>query len=434
MKVVFEDAGPCQHIIRFNMDSTMVAPEYDTVLSEYQKYTEIPGFRTGKAPMNIVEKYFNSKIVEDVRDKLLRKYLVETVSTKKIKLLNVIDVSKASISDKKELSFSVTIEVIPEFSLPKYKKLPLKKRKIVINDTDVDNMVQQITARLTTKYKAVDDHPANQNNLVLIDYDGRCEDKPLEQIASGCPELLGCHDIILALNDTKFLHGFVDGLIGVRAGETKEIVVNFPEDYHVKTVAGEKVVYTVKVKSVMETEKLPLCEEHLKQLGVKSIDELKQRVRSEMMAKMEADERQRLKSEINKLLLEDATFDVPPSLLEDEKERLIKNIAMELSKEGNSADVIKSKIQEMYAFIQKTAIANVRLLFILLKIAEEEKINVTEDELKAHIEKLSVEYRVKTEWFDSFIKENDMMSDIKTDLLVKKTLDYILESAKIREE
>lgn len=434
MKVVFEDAGPCQRIIRFNMDSTMVAPEYETVLSEYQKHAGIPGFRTGKAPMNVVEKHFNSRIVEDVKDKLLRKHLWQTVSTKRIKLLNVVDVSKAIVSDKKELSFSVTIEVMPEFSLPRYRKLSLKKRKIVINDTDVDNMVQQIIARVTTNYKPVTDRPANQNDLVLVDYDGHYEDKPLEQIAPSCPELGGCHDIILSLNDTKFLPGFVDGLIGIKGGEIRKIVVNFPEDYHVKTVAGKKVVYTVNVKSVMEAEKVPLCEEHLKQLGVQSIDELKQRVRNEMIARMEADERERLKSEISKILLENATFDIPPSVLEDEKERLTKNIALELSKGGNSAEMIKSKIQEMYAFIQKTAIANVRFLFVLLKIAEEEKINVAEDELKAHIEKLSTKYRVQPEWFDSFIKENNMMSDIKTELLVKKTLDYILENAKIREE
>jgi len=437
MKVVLEDAGPCQRIIHLKMDSAMVLSDYESILAEYQKYATVPGFRPGKAPLHVIEKHFSSEIVEDLRDKLLRKHLGEILQEKNIKPVSIVNVSNATLSEKKELSFSVTVEFMPEFELPRYTRLSLKRRKVVVDDAEVDNAVQRIIKELTTICKPAGGRPATKNDMVLVEYEGRYEGKPLVELVPEFTEIAQGRNAVffLSKDDSGVLPGFVNGLIGAREGETREIEVDFPADHRIKAVAGKKVMYTVKIKSVLETEVVPLTEEHLQKLGVRSVEELKQRVRTEIISAKQNEERQRLKNEIGKLLLEEATFDVPPAILRLEREKVARNVVGGLLRSGVSMEVLESKSQELREAIEKSALANARLLLILLRIAQEEKIEVAENEIKAHIEKLSIEYRMDPDRMKDFLNEHDeMMEEIKLDILVDKTLNYILDHAKIREE
>ncbi|MBN2302515.1 MAG: hypothetical protein JXN60_08370, partial [Lentisphaerae bacterium] len=185
MKVTVEDSGPCRRTVRVFAPAEAVANDYDNVLAEFKKAARIPGFRKGNAPLKVVERKFASDIKTETQDRLVPRFYRQALEQKGITPVAVVSVQDVKFDRNTGIEFNVTIDVAPEFKLPKYRKISLKSEEIRIEDKQVDETVKRFLDHYST-FEDVSDRPVKKEDLVSIDYHGECDGRPVSELAPDC--------------------------------------------------------------------------------------------------------------------------------------------------------------------------------------------------------------------------------------------------------
>ena len=241
MEVKLEDAGPCRKIMHVTAPAEAVVSEYNAVIKAYIKTAKVPGFRPGKAPADVVERRYAKGIAEEAKDRLVPRFYQEALSKKQLAPLAVVDVRDVVFKKEQGLAFKVTIEMSPEFKLPRYRKIALRRKKVEVSDNEVDKTVNRLLEKFST-FEDVNGRNVKKDDLVLLDYSGMCEGQPVATLAADDPGLGDGKGFWTLVGDPEFLPGFTTGLIGAAVNEERDIKTHFPKDYHVSTVAGKDAV------------------------------------------------------------------------------------------------------------------------------------------------------------------------------------------------
>jgi len=430
MNIVVEDAGPCRKTLKIEIPVDAVDEEFDSVLSSYAKAAKIPGFRPGKAPRNLVRNRFKKEIEDDVRQRLIPQGYQDAVKEKNIEAVAVLNVSDVSCVAGKPMTFNVTCDVSPDFKLPSYEGIKLKKQKQAIKDDDVQKTLDQILDQ-RAKFEDITDRPANKGDLVQVDYDGICDGKPLEEIAPNAAGLGSSKDFWLLVDDHAFLPEFADGLAGGSIGETKQIDVNFPKDFTQAELAGKKASYTVAIKGIREKILPPLDDELIKTFGVESEDELRKQIREDLESTGERNENERLRGEIVRHLIEKTKLDVPESVIQEETRKVMYDIVRENSMRGVTQETIEAQKGQLFEVASRTASEKVRSRYILHRIAQQEEIEISPEDVDQRIQMLSTSYGMTPDQLRTELEKREGMDNLEEDIRFGKTIDRILEKAKI---
>ncbi len=430
MNIVVEDAGPCRKTLKIEIPADAVDEEFDSVLSSYAKAAKIPGFRPGKAPRNLVRNRFKKEIEDDVRQRLIPQGYQDAVKEKNIEAVAVLNVSDVSCVAGKPMTFNVTCDVSPDFKLPSYEGIKLKKQKQAIKDDDVQKTLDQILDQ-RAKFEDVTDRPAKKGDLVQVDYDGICDGKPLEEIAPNAAGLGSSKDFWLLVDDHAFLPEFADGLAGGSIGETKQIDVNFPKDFTQAELAGKKASYTVAIKGIREKILPPLDDELIKTFGVESEDELRKQIREDLESTGERNENERLRGEIVRHLIEKTKLDVPESVIQEETRKVMYDIVRENSMRGVTQETIEAQKGQLFEVASRTASEKVRSRYILHRIAQQEEIEISPEDVDQRIQMLSTSYGMTPDQLRTELEKREGMDNLEEDIRFGKTIDRILEKAKI---
>ena len=320
MNVMVENVGPCRKNLRIEIPAQKVSEEYSAVVDVYTKAARIPGFRQGRAPGDLVKKHYAKEIEQKVKDRLIPTGYSEALKEQKLDPVAVLDVSDATLTLGQSLTFSVALDVPPEFKLPEYIGISVQRKKVEVKDEQVADTIKHILDQ-HAKWDDITGRPVRKGDLVQIDYDGICDNKMIEELAPKAAGLGKGKDFWMMADENAFLPGFADGLLGANIGEKRQILVDFNADFSEKAVAGKKCAYFVDVKGIREKKLPAMDEELLKSLGVESEDNLKTRIREEMRKFGEEQENRRLKNEIIKYLLENTKLDVPESVVQQRNPR-----------------------------------------------------------------------------------------------------------------
>lgn len=431
MKVRVEDKGSCRKIVHVEVPSDAVVGEYESVVNAFAKAARIPGFRPGKAPRNVVEKHYEKKISEETRDRLLPDLYRKAVDDKKVDTVNIIDVGHVEFVKDRGMNFSVTVDVVPEFKLPKYKKISLKKNKIEVKDSDVDNTLNRILENFS-KFEDVKGRSVKRDDLVMVDYTSICDGKSVETIAAGSAGIGEGHDFWMMVSEPELVPGFCSGIEGADIGSTREIKVHFPDDYRVTVLGGKDAVYTVTVKNIREKVLPKLDDDLLKRFEVKSEAELRDKIRADLQKEQEQMEQVRLKNEITKYLLEKVDFSLPQSIVEHETELIARNMQERLAMQGGTKVQIEKERVNIIESARKNAEERVRVSYILQSIADEEKVEVSEDNMKERLQNMAARYGMTAAQLRSELQKRDALNNVKSEIRSDKTLDLLLEYAKIK--
>lgn len=431
MKVKVEEAGPCRKIVRVDVPAETVMPDYDTLLRDYTRLARIPGFRKGKAPASVVEARFATQIVEDARDRMIPRFYREALQQEDITPVAVIGVSDSAFTKNEGLSFNVTVDVAPDFRLPRYKKVTVRSEKQAVADSRVDDTIQNLQRRFA-KYEDVTGRPVRKGDLALIDYRGTCDGQPVGELASDCSGLGDATDFWALVDEPAFLPGFPDALVGMNIDEQKEIHIDFAADFHVPAVAGKQGVYTTRVKGIREAVLPDFDEEFLKRFNVTSPDELRQKVREELEDAADQAEKSHVREEISKFLVSKTKLDVPASMVEQETRMMVRDIVQRSTMQGASRELIEEQRAQIMSTAAASSVDRVKLSYILARIAEEESIDVVEEDVDKRIADLSARYGMTPEQFRAELDKRDSVDQLKTDMRNEKTMEFLAEHAKIK--
>lgn len=412
------------------LEFTIEAKKFDeAIMKVYQKsarYFNIPGFRKGKAPFNIVERMYGDEIFyEDAFNELVPSIYEKEIEDNKIEAVSKPEINIVKMKKGEDLVFTALVQTKPEVKLGKYKGIELKKVEYPVTDEDVEHElahVQEHNARIIT----VEDRPVQDKDIAVIDFQGFVDGKAFE---GGKAEK---HE--LEIGSKTFIPGFEDQVIGMKVGEEKDINVKFPEDYFSKDLAGKDATFKVKLHEIKEKQLPALDDEFAK--DVSEFDTLKD-YKTSIKEKKQAQNDDKAKHETENLAIEavsnETKIDIPSGMIETEIDAMIRDLEQQLSYQGINLDqylkIMNKTRKEVEENYKEQAEKNVKSRLILEAIIKEEKIESTDEEINAKIKEMATNYGRKEE---ELSKNEALKEYIANTIKTEKAIELIIKNAKIK--
>jgi trigger factor len=432
MKVDIEKSGGCRRVLTIDVPAEDVRSDYDGLLGVYTKQVKLPGFRQGKAPTALVEKRFADRLVEDAKERLVPRFYQEAATQEELKAVAVLGVTDVVFEKASGLQFKVTLDVVPEFKLPKYEKLTVRGSEPTTTDQDVDKAVDELRGRFA-RYEDIEPRPVVAEDLVQVDYVGTIGGKELATVASDCQDLGKGEDFWVPISDPEFLPGFNAGLIGAEIGAELEIKVAFPKDYHLASIAGKKALYKVKVKGLRARDLPPVDEEFLKRLNMETEEALRAMVRENLETGGKSTEAARRRDDVAEQLLAKISFDIPASLLEQERTNILRDMVSNAARQGMDREAMEAQREGMVQSADEMANKRVRLTYVLNAIADKEEVAVSDDDIDERMEELAGRYQMPSERVRTEMEKNDSgLENMRQEVRASKVMDLILDRAKLK--
>lgn len=432
MNVNIEKSDGCRRVLGIAVPADTVRSDYDAIIALFAREVKISGFRPGRAPVELVEKRYGKAIIQETKDRLIPRFYHEALEQAKIEPVAVVDVQDVEFSRNEGLRFKVTVDVAPEFKLPKYKKISLKREKNDVADDDVDRTLTEICERFA-RFEDVDNKPVTSGDLVQIDYDAVSDGVALADVADDCRDVGSGKDFWVPTGESEFVPGMNAALEGSAIGDSLTVEVTFPGDYHVAAVAGKQAVYTVTVKGI-RTRVLPeMTEDLLKRFDVESEDALRVRIRQDLQEAAEARETGRLKDEISRFLLDKTGMDLPEAIVERETGALVRDMLTRVAQQGASRELLEQHRDEIFGSASQSARDRVKLSYIVDSIGEAEEITVTDEDVEERLALMSQRYGMPPERIRPELEKHDEgLQHLRSEIRGDKVMDFLLENAKIK--
>ncbi|MEI6972396.1 MAG: trigger factor [bacterium] len=430
MKVKMESPSACRRMLQVEVDSGEVDAEYEKIVQEYTREITVPGFRKGRAPSQLVRQRFAKDISEETCSRLIPLKYREALKSQDLSPVTVIEVRDVVMKRGEPLTFSITVDVPPQFTLPSYKGIPLEGRKVETTEEQIDKTIEGLRARAAT-FETVSDTPIEAGHLVQVDYVGKCNGVPVIEITPKTAQFGTGKGAWILAGEDGLIPGLGAAIVGASVGDTRAVPVSFPADFRVEALAGKQAEYTVVVKAMRKRLLPQLDEAFLKQLGVESVEKLREEIRTGMQRQMADVEKARLRNELAKELLSRTTIEVPESLVEDESKRLVQEIVSDSTNRGMTREEIIGKRDEILSAAGTSSKDNIKLDYILDAIATEEKVTVDEEEVDRAVAGIAARYRTEHEKVRHDLEAKGQLERVRRGIRVDKTLDLVLSQAKV---
>lgn len=396
------------------------------VYAKNAKYFNIPGFRKGKAPMNIVEKHYGSEIFyEDAFNELVPEIFEQELKDNHIEAVSRPDIDITQIEKGKELIFTAIIQTRPEIKLGKYKGIELKKVEYTVKDEDIQHELghmQEKNARLVN----VEDKPVENGDTTIIDFEGFVDEVAFE---GGKAEN---HELVIGSN--TFIPGFEDQIIGMKIDEEKDIKVTFPEEYFSKDLAGKEATFKVKLHEIKKKELPTLDDEFAKDVSeFDTLKELKDSIKEKLEKENESKAKYETEEAAIKKVCEEVEVEIPSGMIETETDNMVKDIEQRLSYQGLALtqylQMMNKTEADMRKEFEEQATNSVKTRLVLDAVIAAEKIEASEDEIKEKVEEMAKNYgRDAKELMENENLKNYIADSVKTE----KAISFILDNAKIK--
>ena len=390
------------------------------------KYFNIPGFRKGKAPIQIVEKYYGKEIFyEDAFNEIAPEELEKAVEEQKLEVVSRPEIDIKQIEKGKDLIFTAIFQVKPEVEVGKYKGIEIEKVEYTVSEDDIDHELahmQEHNSRMVT----IDERPVENGDITTIDFEGFVDGKAFE---GGKAE---GHELEIGSN--QFIPGFEDQIIGMKIDEEKEIKVKFPEEYFSKDLAGKDATFKVKLHEIKKKELPELDDEFAKDVSeFDTLKELKEDIKAKKQKQCEERTKYEVEDNAMKEVVKTLKVDIPSGMIELEVDNMLKDMDQRLSYQGMNLDqylqMMGKTKEDARKEYEPQAIEAIKSRLAIEKIAEIEKIKVTEKEVKEKLEEMAKNYGRDVKEFEG---NENIKKYIETGVQTQKTLEFLVENAKVK--
>jgi trigger factor len=429
MNITVEDVAPCKKRLKIEVPANRVKQAYDKVADDFQKEARIPGFRPGHAPRTVVVKKYHKDIESEAQRALVPEAYQEAIAEKKLRVVSQPEIEDLKYQAGLSLSFSTLVELVPEFKLPAYKGIPLKKQDTTVTDEDVEKTLKTLADQRAT-FEDGPDRPLAMDDFAVISYTGKLDGRPLTDIVPDAKNLGHNPNFWLWMKTEGFLPKFAEQCVGLKKGETRTVDVEFPADFPQAALAGKKVQYDVELKEIKIKNAPAIDDAFAQEVAKMSLADLKTRVRENMEQEKKGEADRASRTEIIQKLISSVEFELPPSAVDEETHATVYDIVSENQARGVPANILEDKKDEIFANAAKAAKESVKFKFISAQIAENEKIDVTNEQLGQHIAFLAQREGLTMEKMVDKVRKNNAFGIIRQQLLRQSVLDFLLKESK----
>jgi len=425
MQIKREDKSSTSVVLTITAEKADMSTIKVRALNKLAPSVKAPGFREGKVPANIVEKYVDQqKLQSEFLDEAINELFNTAIIEQKLRPLDQPNVTLKKFVPFTQLEFDAQVEILGPIRLSDYKKLNKKLEKQTVSSKEVDEVLDNLATRQAEKKEVK--RASKNTDEIWIDFKGVDKDKKPVTGAEG-------KDYPLVLGSKTFIPGFEEQLIGKKAGDKKTFDVTFPRDYGVKKLANQKVTFTVTVKKVEEVTKPKIDDKLAKKAGpFETLEQLKKDIKAQLLDQKQTKARQDLEAEIIKQITDSSDVDVPDGLIANQSERILAEIKRDVTYRGQTFPeflAMQDKTEEQYIedVVKPDAKTRVKAGLVLAEIAEKEKIFVTPEELQKRIDALKGQYT--DEAMQTELNKPESRREIHSRLMTEKTIQKVFELA-----
>ncbi|EAE0632798.1 trigger factor [Listeria monocytogenes] len=410
--------------LTFEIEQEKVKEGLDRAFVKVRKTLNVPGFRKGKVPRQIFNQRFGEEaLFQDALDILLPEVYSAAIDEAGIDPVDTPQVNIESMEKGETWVLTAEVTVKPEVKLGDYKGLEVEKRETELTTEELEAELKQLQER-QAELVVKEDAPAENSDTVILDFEGFKDGVAFE---GGQAE-----NHSLELGSGQFIPGFEEKLVGLKAGDEADIELTFPEEYHAEDLAGQPVVFKVKLHEIKTKEVPALDDELAKDIDeeVETLDELKEKISKRLQEAKEESVAQAKQEEVIAKAVENAEVDIPHAMVHHEADHLMNHFAQDLQAQGLTPELyyqFTGQTEEaMHAQMEKDAEKRVKMNLVLEAIAEAENIEPTEEAIDEEISTLAEKYGMEKDAVRAALGD---MSELKSDLKIRKAIDVLLDSA-----
>jgi len=425
-----ENLSDTRRLLTVTIPAAQVAAAESEVLGTVARQARLPGFRPGKAPVDMVRRKFAREIAGDLEQRVLRLAYEEAIEKPKVPLYNLIDIHSGPVVIGADLEVKITLDLQPTFELPEYKGIP-----VTVPPTEVtDEMVEQAVTEMRRERAAfnVVERAANVGDYVKLSYIGSVDGTLITELApeaklwgtqnntweeAGATTELGVPEIVA-------------GVVGLQAGDKATFTHAFAEDFEFEALRGKSATYEVEVAEVRERALPEFDEAFAKALGAESPEQVRTQVRGDLERRSRGQRREAEHRQIAEALSQRVDFPLPESAVEAETQRVMGDIMVRNMQRGVSEEELQSHKEEIHANARSAALVRSKINFILQRIAEKEAIKVTNDDISRAIMVQATQSRQRP---DAIVKElqsnRERLQELQRSILLSKTMDFLSTTA-----
>jgi len=431
VNVTVENLAPCKKLVRVELDAAAVDAAFDAITKDYQKQAALPGFRPGKAPLPMVVKKYGTEITDEAKRKLIGDSYRKAIDEKKIQVVGYPDIEEVQFGRSQSLQFTATIETAPEFQLPEYKGLPATLETKSVTDADVEKALDLLRGQ-HANYNTVT-RPLANGDIAVVNYTGTSDGKAITELAPTAKGLTEQKNFWVETSEGSFIPGFAAQLIGANAGDKRTVNVDFPADFVTRELQGKKGVYEVELVEVKE-KSLPAVDDELaKKFGAENLEKLKAGVRTDLENELKYSQSKAVRAQVVRALLGRVNFDLPESAVANETRNVVYDLVRQNTQRGVARELIEKQKDEIYANAASNAKERVKLAFLVGRIAEQEKITVSQDDALRRAQQLALMYQMPFDQFLKDLQKRDGVNELYEQVLHEKVLELLEKNAALTE-
>ncbi len=434
MKIEVEAQPGSVSTLRIELPPEEVSKEWDAIANSFARLAKIPGYRPGKAPRSVIEKRFRKEIHDELTKKLVSKSYYDAIEQKQLRVVSLTNLEDVQFGEDKSMRFLATVVTAPEFELPEYKNIPVQLPSTKVAEEDVDLALERLREQ-SADFVDVPERGLQMEDFAVIDFEGSIEGRPIREIAPNASKNVhGGKKFWLHLAPENFLPRFCGQIIDMKRGETRSVQVEFPAEFPVVELAGKKADYAVTLNEIKQ-KVLPSIDDAFaaKLVPEKTVADLRQMIEHDLEHEKEHEVERAKESQIVKFLHEHTAFNLPPPLLKSETRRALNELVHRNRERGVPDDMLKGKEKELVEGAGSLAAHRLKTNFILSRIAEREKIEVSREEIDARVREEAARYDISVDKMRKELQEHDGLNSLAEQLLLGKTLDFLKANVSVEE-
>jgi trigger factor len=411
-------AGNTKREIQVEVPAAEVARETEKLITKYQKLARIPGFRKGHAPASVIKQRFSQDIQNDVVDALVPRYFQKETQNKGLIPVSQPRVTDLHVHDNEPLKFKASFDVMPEIKVEGYKELRAEKPDVSVSDEEVEQSLKDLQEQRAT-FTTIEGTTLSDGDFAQASVDGNPQD--------GDGQPVHMDDVLIEIGGKNTMPEFTDNLRGASAGDERTFEVNYPEDSADKRLAGKKFNYTAKVLAIKQKTLPELNDDFAKSLGeFASLDEVRTRIREGMEQERKHKAEHESKDKLVAELVKRNELEVPESMIDRQVDlRLERGFKALMAQGMKSEDIKKMDFARLRLGQRDQAVQEVKASLLLEKIADEEKIEVGDEEIDREIEALATQSKQKPEEIRARLTRDGALDRIRNRIRTEKTLDFL---------
>ncbi len=432
MNLEIKEAGDARKVALVSFDSEEITDQEKQVCKEFGRMANIPGFRKGKAPIQVIKKRYSKELKEELNRKVSTTAYEAVLDHKDIRVYSILKVDAGELEPNSPATVEITVDVEPEFELPDYENYEFTIHPAEVNEEEEEKALDGLKDQKAS-FEEVDRAVA-EGDYVKCSYEGLLDGSPVSEILPDKPMYGKQANTWEEAGQAKGMgvEAIAQGVVGMKKDEKKEVEAEFEDDFELAPLAGKKVIYSVEVHEVRE-KKAPDAEseDFLKSFNVETLEELKEKIREDIKSKKERENQDGKRGQATQKILEMPDFPLPQQAVEDESKAIFQRTIERAAQQGAKQEDMESKRDELWKEAQTQGQARVKISLVLGRIAEQEKVEVTREDLAQAATREAMMRRTDPQaYVQELSQDQARINQLRQDVLHDKTLELLASKGK----